>query len=170
MHMVYKTSYCLWIHVCASFLVPYDASVYRFLWHFFCTLFMKWCVCIPKTNQGVPFVFGLHTNVYVQILLVHRFPHKTAWYSLWTLQPWQSVKSMLLAHPRMRLQSSPLGSFYLIMLLISYPKESYQYPFWNEIDAVDDAAFQNIRVLQSQILFHSRKVIESSPLERRKII
>ena len=33
---------------------------------------------------------------------------------------------MLLAYPRIRLQSSPLASVYSIMLLISYPKESYQ--------------------------------------------
>ena len=39
------------------------------------------------------FDYGLHTNVCVHIFLVHRFPCKTAWYSLWTLQPWQSVKS-----------------------------------------------------------------------------
>ena len=82
MHTAYKTSYfCMQIHVCMSFLVPYNASMYRFLWHFFCTLYMKWFVCIPKTNQGGPFVFGLHTNVHVQIFLVHRFPCKTGWYS-----------------------------------------------------------------------------------------
>ena len=33
---------------------------------------------------------------------------------------------MLLAHPRIRLQSSPLDIIYFIMLLISYPKERYQ--------------------------------------------
>ena len=33
---------------------------------------------------------------------------------------------MLLVHPRMRVQSSPLDIVYLIMLLTSYPKESYQ--------------------------------------------
>ena len=86
MHMAYKTLYfCMQIHVLASFLVPYDASVYRFLWHFFCTLYVKWFVCVPKTNQGGPFVFSLHTNLCIQIFLVHRFPCKMAWYSSWLL-------------------------------------------------------------------------------------
>jgi len=70
MHMVYKTSY---LH--ASCLVPYNASMYRFLWHLICTLYAKWFVCIvPKTNQGGPFVFGLHTNVHMYKSFVHRFP------------------------------------------------------------------------------------------------
>ena len=34
-----------------------------------------------KDKSGGPFVFGLHTNVHVQMFLVHRFSHKTAWYS-----------------------------------------------------------------------------------------
>ena len=91
MHMEYKTLYFfMQISVCTSFLVPYDASTYRFLWHFFVLCTLNNVVCKLKTNQGGPFVFSLHTNVHVQIFLVCRFPCKTAWYSSWTLQPWQS--------------------------------------------------------------------------------
>ena len=94
--IVFKTSYfCMWIHVCTSFLIPYNASMYRFLWHLICILYTKRFVCVVlKTNQGVPFVFSLHTNVCVQILSCIDF----------------HASQMLLAHPRMRLQSSPLDS------------------------------------------------------------
>jgi len=45
----------------------------------FLLYFVREMICmhtIPKTNQGGPFVFGLHTNVRVQIFLVRRFPRK----------------------------------------------------------------------------------------------
>ena len=67
---------------------------------------------------------------------IQMFPYKSCWCVDFQAKQCGTVcehcnhdnqsSQMLLVHPRMRLQSSPLNSVYLIMLLISYPKESYQ--------------------------------------------
>ena len=72
---------------------------------------------------------------------------------------------MLLAHPRMRLQSSPFAIFYFIILLFFSPEENSQYLFWNEIESVTEAPWYFGRVPHQQHLFHSKKVIDSSPLD-----
>jgi len=67
---------------------------------------------------------------------IQMFPYKSCWCVDFQAKQCGTVREhcnhdnqssqMLLAHPRMRLQSSPLDGLYSIMLLISNPKESYQ--------------------------------------------
>ena len=55
--------------MCIIFGPLYDASMYRFLCHFFCSLYAKWFVCVLKDKSGGSFCIqlaykGSHTNLF----------------------------------------------------------------------------------------------------------
>ena len=134
----YKTTYfCTQIHVRTSCLVPYDAM------HLctdscdisFVVYFVREMICMYRRQiRGSFCILGLHTkNDCIQIFLVHRCPRKTAWYSLLTLQPRQSVK--LYASSASQNETSDLSfQYYLfdhVVDIISKGELSITFLEWN---------------------------------------
>ena len=80
--------------------------------------------------------------------------------------PWQPVRSN--AFSTSQDETSELSFcnhlFYHIIVFFS-PEENSQYPFWNEIESVTEAPWHFGRLPRQQHLFHSKKVIGSSPLD-----
>ena len=80
--------------------------------------------------------------------------------------PWQPIKSN--ASSTSQDETSELSFcnhlFYHIIVFFS-PEENSQYPFWNEIESVTEAPWHVGRLPHQQHLFHSKKVIGSSPLD-----